>query len=75
MGSLCVNRHDMCFRLLTPQQAPLFEQSSGEGCGGAGWGQRRVFILAEIPSCIRAHLLWSALAALRVIENSTENGI
>lgn len=72
MGSLCVNRHDMCFRLLTLQQAPLFEQSSGEVCEG---GQRRVFILAEIPSCIRAHLLWCALAALRVVINSTENGI
>lgn len=42
---------------------------------GKGGRQRRGFILAEIPSCIRAHLLWCALAALRVIVNLTENGI
>lgn len=49
--SLCVNCHNMCFRLLTPQQAPLL--------WAIIWGQRWMFILAEIPSRIHAHFLRS----------------
>lgn len=34
---LCVNCHNMCFCLLMPHQAPLFEQSPGDNAGCLFW--------------------------------------
>lgn len=55
--SLCVNCHNMCFCLLKPHQAPLFEQSSGDNAGCLFWQKSHhafmpiSFGLSSSPAC------------------------